>query len=184
MKNDERTLPETVTIREACAILGVSDKTMRRYIKKYDLTSTILPSHFTGTEHSGKYTLLLRRQEIEAIGQPRHSLVKVKEQFGKLDQLDITVQGVQNAIKTVEVAFRRQAEHNRRVNRRLLSLAILAAMAVIVAVASYRQVTVSDQARVKAERSTADLRDQVDALRVKVDALQPVKRSRSFLGLF
>lgn len=118
-----------ITVKEAQKVIGgkrtVTARTVRRWIKRHGI-----PTHRQYRE--GGYTLLLARQEVEALTQPDKALDSVRARMSelvKVSDLDIFSEKMREELKGLDAALHAQAEHTRATRRKLRAVTVLAVLA-------------------------------------------------------
>lgn len=118
-----------ITVKEAQKVIGgkrtVTARTVRRWIKRHGI-----PTHRQYRE--GGYTLLLARQEVEALTQPDKALDSVRARMSelvKVSDLDIFSEKMREELKGLDAALHAQAEHTRATRRKLRAITVLAVLA-------------------------------------------------------
>ena len=135
---DKGSAVDWITVKEAQKLIGgkrtVTARTVRRWIKRHGI-----PTHRQYRE--GGYTLLLARQEVEALTDPDKALGKVRERMSELVLLSDYDTFRKKVSSELETALRAQAEHTRTTRRKLRAVTLLAVLALVGAVAVWAAVS-------------------------------------------
>ena len=127
-----------ITVREAQKVIGgkrpVTARTVRRWIERHKI-----PTHRQYRE--GGYTLLLARQEVEALTDPDKALDKVRARMSELVTMSAMDTFTKKVSTELEAALHAQAEHTRATRRKLRAVTVLAVLALGGAVAVWAAVS-------------------------------------------
>ena len=119
---------EWITVKEAQKVIGgkrtVTARTVRRWIARHNI-----PTH--RQYRDGGYTLLLARQEVEALTDPDKALGKVRAQMSEVVKVTDWDKWTKNVREQLDAALHAQAEHNRLTRRKLRAVTVLAFLAVL-----------------------------------------------------
>lgn len=153
-----------ITVREAQKVIGgkrpVTARTVRRWIERHKI-----PTHRQYRE--GGYTLLLARQEVEALTQPDKALDSVRARMSelvKVSDLDIFSKKMRDELKGLDAALHAQAEHTRATRRKLRAVTALAVLALGGAVVVWAAVSM------QAEHDKAVMLARIQDTRGELDA--------------
>ena len=117
-----------ITVKEAQKVIGgrrpVTARTVRRWIERHKI-----PTHRQYRE--GGYTLLLARQEVEALTNPDKALDRVRARMSELVTMSRMDEWTKKVSTELEAALHAQAEHNRLTRRKLRAVTVLAVIAVL-----------------------------------------------------
>lgn len=117
-----------ITVKEAQKVIGgkrtVTARTVRRWIARHNI-----PTH--RQYRDGGYTLLLARQEVEALTDPDKALGKVRAQMSEVVKVTDWDKWTKNVREQLDAALHAQAEHNRLTRRKLRAVTVLAVIAVL-----------------------------------------------------
>lgn len=127
-----------ITVKEAQKVIGgkrtVTARTVRRWIARHKI-----PTH--RQYRDGGYTLLLARQEVEALTDPDKALSKVRAQMSEVVKVTDWDKWTKNVREQLDAALHAQAEHNRLTRRKLRAVTLLAVLALVGAVAVWAAVS-------------------------------------------
>ena len=127
-----------ITVREAQKVIGgkrpVTARTVRRWIERHKI-----PTHRQYRE--GGYTLLLARQEVEALTDPDKALDNVRARMSELVTMSRMDTFTKKVSTELEAALHAQAEHTRATRRKLRAVTVLAVLALGGAVAVWAAVS-------------------------------------------
>ena len=127
MTDEERgSAVDWITVKEAQKVIGgkrtVTARTVRRWIARHNI-----PTH--RQYRDGGYTLLLARQEVEALTDPDKALGKVRAQMSEVVKVTDWDKWTKNVREQLDAALHAQAEHNRLTRRKLRAVTVLAVLA-------------------------------------------------------
>lgn len=155
-----------ITVKEAQKVIGgkrtVTARTVRRWIARHNI-----PTH--RQYRDGGYTLLLARQEVEALTDPDKALGKVRAQMSEVVKVTDWDKWTKNVREQLDAALHAQAEHNRLTRRKLRAvtlLAVLAMLGVVTVWAAVNMRAVHDKAVMlgRIEASRGELAESTRAL--------------------
>jgi len=126
-----------ITVKEAQKVIGgkrtVTARTVRRWIARHNI-----PTH--RQYRDGGYTLLLARQEVEALTDPDKALGKVRAQMSEVVKVTDWDKWTKNVREQLDAALNAQSEHNRLTRRKLRAVTLLAVLAVVGVVTAWAAV--------------------------------------------
>lgn len=159
-----------ITVKEAQKVIGgkrtVTARTVRRWIARHGI-----PTH--RHYRNGGYTLLLARQEVEALTDPDKALGKVRAQMSDVVKVTDWDKWTKSVREQLDAALHAQAEHNRLTRRKLRAVTVLAVLALGGAVVVWAAVNMQaehDKALMLAK--IQDTRGELDASARALEAVR------------